>query len=181
MNPTCPQRAPTLYAIVGFKLLKGFLLLALALGVYRLAGDDLPALYDQALRLIRLDPEKEFFVQLAHKVSTITPANIRWVAVGTGLYSLFSLVEGFGLILRVSWAGWLAIGESLFFIPIEIRKLHHAYSTTVLIILILNIFIFCYLFRNRHRLFRHHLRHPRSPQTTAKPKVPVAVDTAPLA
>jgi len=42
--------------------------------------------------------------------------------VGSGrtlVYSLFSLVEGIGLI-SVSWAGWLAIGESAFFIPIEI-------------------------------------------------------------
>ena len=38
-------------------------------------------------------------------------------ATGTFLYSLFALVEGVGLIFRMPWAGWLAIGESAFFIP----------------------------------------------------------------
>ena len=48
------------------------------------------------------------------------------VAIGSLLYSLFSLVEGVGLMFRVSWAGWLAIGESAFFIPIEILELIHS-------------------------------------------------------
>ena len=73
------------------------------------------------------------------------------------------LVEAVGLMFRVSWAGWLTIGESAFFIPIEIYELLHLWANperrgspiTVLIILPLNIFIVWYLFQNRDRLFRH--------------------------
>ena len=72
------------------------------------------------------------------------------------IYSLFSLVEGIGLMFRVSWAGWLAIGESAFFIPIEVFELVHHPSWMVAGILGLNIFIVWYLFANRARLFRHH-------------------------
>ena len=79
-----------------------------------------------------------------------------WVSVGTLIYSLFSVVEGVGLMFRVRWAGWLAIGESAFFIPIEVFELVHHPSWTVAIILGLNIFMVWYLFANRHRLFRHH-------------------------
>jgi uncharacterized membrane protein (DUF2068 family) len=69
---------------------------------------------------------------------------------------------------RVSWAGWMAIGESAFFIPIEIYELVHraiperprpGHTVTVLIILGLNVLIVWYLFQNRHRLFRHHHHH----------------------
>ena len=74
------------------------------------------------------------------------------------VYSLFSLVEGIGLIFRVSWAGWMAIGESAFFIPIEIFDLIHRFPLTVFIILVLNIFIVVYLYGNHQRLFSHH-RH----------------------
>ena len=35
------------------------------------------------------------------------------------LFSLFPLVEGTGMLFRAGWAGWLAIGESAFFVPIE--------------------------------------------------------------
>jgi uncharacterized membrane protein (DUF2068 family) len=85
---------------------------------------------------------------------------------------LFSLVEGVGLMFRVPWAGWLAIGESAFFIPIEIFELvrHHQSEmlnpskpelfnhpqTGLSIVLAINVFIVWYLYTNRKRLFRHH-------------------------
>ena len=150
------KRAPTLYAIISIKWLKGLILLSLALGVYNLADDNLPEVYDSALRWVHIDPEKKFFSDLAVQVARITPSNVMWVATGTFLYSLFSLVEAVGLMFRVSWAGWLAIGESAFFIPIEIYELGHALSLTLSIILVINVVIVIYLYRNRERLFRHH-------------------------
>ena len=111
-----------------------------------------------------LDPENKFFAALADNVATISQAKMIWLAGGTSLYSLFSLVEGVGLVFRVSWAGWLTIGESAFFIPIELYELVRRHSsdksfTGVLIVLALNIFILWYLFQNRKRLFRHHQHH----------------------
>src|SRR5215813_11184966 len=128
-------RAPTLYAIIAIKLAKGVLLLLLAAGVYSLTDDNLPQEFRQSLQFFHLDPEKAFFTELARKISEITPANLIWIARGTVLYSLFSLVEGTGLIFRVSWAGWLAIGESAFFVPIELFELMKKFSWAVLIIL----------------------------------------------
>ena len=86
------------------------------------------------------------------------------------IYGLFLLVGGTGLALRAKWAIWLAIGESAFFIPIEIYELirkhapdsetHHAMfahpKIGLTILLAANIFIVWYLYENRHRLFRHH-------------------------
>ncbi len=153
------KRAPTLYAIIAIKLGKGLLLLLLGAGVYTLHDNNLPDEFRQTLQFFHIDPEKAFFTELARKLSTVTPANVVWIARGTVLYSLFSLVEGTGLMFRISWAGWLAIGESAFFIPIEIYELMHRYSLSIVIILGLNILIVWYLFQNRARLFRHHHRH----------------------
>jgi uncharacterized membrane protein (DUF2068 family) len=162
------KRAPTLYFIIFVKLLKGTLVLLLAFGVFKLAGRDLSGLLDQMLRVIHLDPENSFWSGIGDKLDQITPANVRWVATGTLLYSLFSLVEGVGLIFRAPWAGWLAIGESVFFIPIEIYELvhrhemirrgemHPGFAWKLSIILGLNILIVWYLYQNRARLFRHH-------------------------
>jgi uncharacterized membrane protein (DUF2068 family) len=153
----CPRkRAPTLYAIIVIKLGKGLLLLMVALGVYSLANADLSGIYQSLLKWINVDPEQQFFVTLAKKISAITPANVYWVAAGTAFYSLFSLVEGVGLMFRVGWAGWLAIGESAFFIPIEVHHLIGGFSSTVFFILLLNVGIVWYLLQNRHRLFKHH-------------------------
>jgi len=166
------KRAPTLYAIITFKLTKGILLLVLAFGIYKLAGRDLQELFDSVLRWVHLDPENRFLSDIGDRLDEITPSNLRWVATGTLIYSLFSLVEGLGLIFRASWAGWMAIGESAFFIPIEIFELvrrprvgavmhtqawwnHPKFA--VVVVLIVNILIVWYLLQNRKRLFRHHL------------------------
>jgi len=125
------------------------------------------------LRWVHLDPENRFLSDIGDRLDEITPSNVRWVATGTLIYSLFSLVEGLGLIFRASWAGWMAIGESAFFIPIEIFELvrrpriatavhtsaawwnHPKFA--VFVVLIVNVLIVWYLLQNRKRLFRHHL------------------------
>jgi uncharacterized membrane protein (DUF2068 family) len=153
------KRAPTLYAIAAIKLIKGVLFLLLALGVYSLSDNNLPEEFRNVVKFLHLDPEGKFFSDLAIRIGKITPANIYWVAAGTAFYSLFSLVEGLGLTFRVSWAGWMAIGESAFFIPIEVYDLMREVSLAVFVILVINIVIVWYLLQNRHRLFRHYHHH----------------------
>ena len=150
------QRAPTLYLIIVGKLIKGALALALAFGVLKLAGQDLPDLFARLVTWVHLDPENRFLSDISDRLDQITVANVRIVALGTFIYSLFSLVEGIGLIYRVPWAGWLAIGESAFFIPIEVRELVRHPHWFALGVLAFNILIVWYLFANRQRLFRHH-------------------------
>jgi uncharacterized membrane protein (DUF2068 family) len=150
------QRAPTLYGIIALKLFKGALFVTLAIVAYSLSDNDLPEEYRTLLHELRLNPERKFFADLAVKIGALTEANVLWVAAGTLVYSLISWVEGIGLIFRVRWAGYMAIAESAFFIPIEVYELIHRYTLTVFVILMLNIVIVCYLFANRQRLFRHH-------------------------
>jgi len=173
-TPATPKkkRAPTLYFIVAIKLIKGAALLLLALGVFSLAHKDLSDVFDQFLRWVHLDPERSFFQGIGDWLDTITPAGVRRAAIGTSLCGLFLIVLGLGLAFRAKWAIWLAIGESAFFIPVEIFELvrhrppaivnqprpelfHHP-KIGLLIVLALNVMIVWYLFKNRKRLFRHH-------------------------
>ena len=151
------KRAPTLYLIIAIKLFKGALFVTLAVVAYTLSDNDLPAEYQKWLKFLHLNPEKVFWTQLAVQVGGLTEAGVLWVAMGTFIYSLFSLVEGVGLIFRAGWAGWLAIGESAFFIPIEVLEMIHHFSWVVVVIFALNVFIVCYIFWNRQRLFHNHL------------------------
>jgi uncharacterized membrane protein (DUF2068 family) len=150
------QRCFTLYLIILIKLGKGLLLLLIAFGVYKLAGTDLQENFRALLKFVNIDPERQFFSQIGAWLESVNATNVRLFATGTLLYSMFSLVEGVGLVFRVSWAGWMAIGESAFFIPIEVRELVQSYSTTVALILLINIGIVYYLYSNRQRLFHHH-------------------------
>jgi uncharacterized membrane protein (DUF2068 family) len=169
-----PNRAPTLYFIAIAKLAKGAVLLLLALGIYSLAGKDLQEDFDRFLEWVRVDPEHSFFRNISDSLSTITPGNIRATALAFFLYGIFLLVGGTGLALRAKWAIWLTIGESGFFIPIEVfeltRQHHHELpdepspaphlfphpKVGMAIVLALNIIIVWYLLKNRQRLFKHH-------------------------
>ncbi len=158
--PAKKKRAPTLYAIITFKLLKGLVFIAIALIAYTLSDNDLPAEYHRLLQWLRFNPERKFFTDLATQIGKLTEINVLWAAAGTLAYSLFSLVEGIGLMCRVSWACWMAIGESAFFIPIEVYELvqrmnHERFPWIVLGFLVLNIVFVWYLVKNRHRLFHH--------------------------
>ena len=166
------KRAPTLYFIAAVKLIKGVALLLLALGVLSLANKNLSDVFDQFLRWVHLDPERSFFQGIGDWLDTVTPANVRALATGTGLCGMFLMVLGLGLAFRARWAIWLTIGESAFFIPVEVYELvrHHAPRGAVsprpelfrhpklglFLVLVLNVVIVWYLFQNRQRLFRHH-------------------------
>jgi len=171
--PEVKKRAPTLYFIVGVKLLKGLTALLLALGAFSLTDNNLPEDFRKLLDFFHLDPEKKFFIDLADRISEITPDNLRWVAVGSIIYGLFMLLQAVGLALRVSWVVWLVIAESAFFIPIEVFELIHKHVPTpdthphiflhpkigVAIVLAVNVAIVWYLFNNRDRIIRHHHQH----------------------
>jgi uncharacterized membrane protein (DUF2068 family) len=164
-----PKRAPTLYLIAAFKIGKGLLLLLVALGIFSLAGQDLQNDFEKVVRWFGLDPEKRFFANIGEWLDTVTAKNMNLLASGTLIYGLFLLASGTGLALRAAWAIWLAIGESAFFIPIEIYELvrrrtpdtdlHRMFAhpkTGLTLLLIVNVWIVWYLYRNRERLFRHH-------------------------
>jgi uncharacterized membrane protein (DUF2068 family) len=165
-----PKRAPTLYLIVIGKLVEGGGLLLAAVSIYLLARQNLPELFDQFIHWLHLDPEGRFFNAISDQLDTITPRNVHMVASWLFLYGLFKTIGGLGLAFRLPWAVWLAIGESAFFIPIEIFELIRPHSPEselhphtmfehpklgIAIVLAINILIVWYLFKNRERLFRH--------------------------
>lgn len=160
------KSAPTLYAIIAYKLAKGLIFASLALALYLLSDNNLPADYQNLLEKLNhhmrfFNPEKKFWIELASKIDTLTEPMMIHAAIGTLIYSLFSLVEGVGLMLRIRWIGWLTIGEAAFFVPIEIFEMLHKFSWLLLAITIGNIFILWYLLQNRERLFHH--RHESTP------------------
>jgi uncharacterized membrane protein (DUF2068 family) len=153
------RRAPGLYTVIAIKLGKALLLLGLAVGVYSLLGEDLNALLDRLLRLLRQDPADKFWVALGERLDDISPAHLRSLASGTFLYSVLLLAESYGLIRRAWWAVWLAIGETAFFIPLEVAGLLGHFRAGVLGLLLINVLIVWYLVAYRQRLFPPH--HPK--------------------
>jgi uncharacterized membrane protein (DUF2068 family) len=165
------KRAPTLYAIIIFKLIKGVLFCAFGIAMYFQATHDLPKEWDSLLKRpfvehvfdrLRIHPENKFFHHIAEQIANVTETQVHVWAMGVILFSLFPLVEGTGLLYRVSWAGWLTIGESAFFVPIEVYELARQFTPFMLAVMISNIFIVWYLYANRGMLFHHHHHHHKN-------------------
>lgn len=150
------KRAAGLYTIIAFKTGKGLLLLLVSLGIFSLLGQDLDDRLEQFLKFVNLNPEREFWTALGKQLQSITPTKMRWLASGSLLYAALLGIESLGLSLRAWWAVWLAIGETAFFIPIEVFDLVEHPSWLISSILVLNSLIVAYLVRNRDRLFHHH-------------------------
>jgi uncharacterized membrane protein (DUF2068 family) len=163
-EPPLKKRAPTLYAIIIFKLVKGALFCAFGIAMYFHASHDLPQEWDDLLKkpfvehVLRIHPENRFVQRIAEQIDNVTERQVRFWAVGTILFSLFPLVEGTGMLYRAGWAGWLAIGESAFFVPIEMYELAKKFSFYMVLVMIVNIIIVWYLYAYRETLFHHH--HP---------------------
>ena len=174
VEPPLKRRAVTLYGIIIFKLVKGLLCVVLAVVIYHEANKDMSRDFQSFLQSpfvktvlgeLRIHPENKFFTSLAESIGKLTEANVHHAAWGAVLLSLFPLVEGIGLLFRAPWAGWLAIGESAFFLPIEFYELVKPdhFSWSILVIMIVNIIIVWYLYAYREVLFHHHHRHHRPP------------------
>jgi uncharacterized membrane protein (DUF2068 family) len=160
------RRAPTLYAIIFFKIIKGALFLFLGLVLYFHADRDFPQAYDDLIKKpifqeLRIHPENKLVQNIADRIADLTKTKrkIRLTALGTMVWSMFPLVEGLGMLWRAGWAGWLAIGESAFFVPIEFYDLAKQFHWLLMGVTIANIIIVWYLYANREALFHHH--HPR--------------------
>lgn len=167
-----PKRAPTLYFIVLHHLGKGFLLLLASGAIFELSGHDLGGIWNQFLSFLHVDPAHKLFTEIGEQLTAVTPASMRKAEMGTFLYGCVLTAAGIGLAFRAHWGVWLAIGESAFFIPIEIYEImrhlspdhvvtphpnmfHHP-VIALFSVLVINLIIVIYLFRNRDRIFRHH-------------------------
>src|SRR5580698_1495564 len=120
---TGKDHAPTLYFIAICKIAKGAALFLVAAGIYWMAGRDLQDDFDKFIAWVHLDPEHRFFRNISDSLATITPGNVRAASLATFLYGIFLTVGGLGLAFRAKWAIYLTIGESAFFIPIEVFEL----------------------------------------------------------
>jgi uncharacterized membrane protein (DUF2068 family) len=151
--------APTLYLIIVFKLAKGTLFLTSAFVIYALSDNNLPHEFQRLMEMLRVHPGNRFFQMLAAKVDNITEVQMVHAAIGTCIYSLFSLVEGTGMAFRAGWSCWMAIGESAFFIPLECREMLKNFSWYMLGVMLCNVIIVWYLYKYKDILFRHHHPH----------------------
>ena len=137
--------------IAVFKLLKGIVLLAVAIGALRLLHHDVAALADHWINAFRVDPHNRYLHWLLSKLPMVDDRKLKELGVGTLIYSAIFLTEGIGLALSKRWAEYFTIITTASFLPLELYELIHRATIPKGVALLLNIAVVVYLVRELRR------------------------------
>jgi uncharacterized membrane protein (DUF2068 family) len=142
--------------IATFKLLKGFVLLAVGLGMLKLLHKDVAAEVEHWINVFQVDPQNHFIHLLLEKVSKLDDRRLKALSAGTFVYSTIFFVEGIGLALGKRWAEYFTIIVTSSLLPLEVYELAKHDSVGKVFALVINLAVVAYLVRE--------LRRTRGPQ-----------------
>jgi uncharacterized membrane protein (DUF2068 family) len=131
--------------IAVFKLFKASILIAVAVGAFKLLHKDVADAVEHWVELLRLDPNNHFIDAALEKASDISPGKIKELGLGSMVYAGLFLTEGIGLWLEKRWAEWLTVIITSSLVPIEIYEIHRHPTPVRIAALLINLAIVAYL------------------------------------
>jgi uncharacterized membrane protein (DUF2068 family) len=135
----------TLRLIAVFKLLTGFLLLAVAVGALRLLHHDVADVAATWIGLLRLDPDSRVVEPLLGRLAGVDDRTLKEIGAGSLFYAALLLTEGVGLMRGKRWAEYLTIVATSSLVPLEIYEIVRHVTLTRIGVLVLNLVIVGYL------------------------------------
>jgi uncharacterized membrane protein (DUF2068 family) len=145
--PEKTSRSRGLRLIAGFKLLKGFALLAVGVGAIKLLHKDVAAIVEHWINVFRGDPHNYYIHRLLEKLPMLDDRRLKEFSVGTFIYSAIFFTEGIGLALEKRWAEYFTIISTSSLLPIEIYELAKHTSIGKAVALLINLAVVIYLVR----------------------------------
>ena len=149
--PGTKSHSRGLMLIAAFKLLKGFVLIAVGIGALHLLHRDVASVADQWVNAFRVDPHNRYILWLLTKLSSVDDRKLRELSVGTFIYAAVFLTEGTGLALHKRWAEYFTIITTGSFLPLEVYEVIHHVTAAKIVALIINIAVVIYLVRELRR------------------------------
>jgi uncharacterized membrane protein (DUF2068 family) len=110
-----------LRVIAAAKVAKGVALAAAGLGAFHLINHNLTQLALNLAYQLRIDPENFFVRKALEKIAGLDPNRLRhfgWILLA---FSADLFAEGIGLWFNQTWAKYLVLVATCFFVPFEIR------------------------------------------------------------
>jgi uncharacterized membrane protein (DUF2068 family) len=135
----------TLWLIGGFKLIKGLLLLLVALGALRLLHKDIGDVTASWAARLHLDVGNRYVDAALGKLLALDDRKLRAISAGTFFYAALLLTEGVGLLLRKRWAEYFTVIVTGSFIPLELYELGRHVTVTRVAVLGINVAVVWYL------------------------------------
>jgi uncharacterized membrane protein (DUF2068 family) len=128
-----------------FKLIKASILIAVAVGIFRLIHRDVADAVAHWVEVLKLDPNNHLIDAVLEKASDISPDKIKELGLGSLFYAGLFLTEGIGLWFEKRWAEWLTVIITSSLVPIEIYSIHRHPTLVKIAALLINLVIVAYL------------------------------------
>ena len=135
----------TLWLIGGFKLIKGLLLLVVALGALHLVHKDIDDVTATWAARLHLDVGNRYVDGALGKLLSLDDRKLKAISAGTFFYAALLLTEGVGLLLRKRWAEYFTVIVTGSFIPLELYELARHVTVTRVVVLGINVAVVWYL------------------------------------
>jgi uncharacterized membrane protein (DUF2068 family) len=151
-----------LLLIAGFKLFKGVMLVAVAIGALRMLHRDVSDFVLRWVDHLRVDPDNRFIHKIIVRSFGIEAKQLKEISAGTFFYSTILLTEGIGLLKRKHWAEWFTVISTAVFIPLEVYEIFHRFTWIRVAVLVVNLAIVWYLvdrIRRRKAEGKEHTGH----------------------
>ena len=134
-----------LRAIAIFKLTKGILLVAVAVGLLHLVNKDLEDVATVWIERLHVDPENHIVGGFLEHIGFITPKQLKEASGFSLFYAAIFLTEGTGLLFKKRWAEYFTVIATGSLIPIELYEIFHHFRVFKLVLLALNVAIVWFL------------------------------------
>ena len=145
-GPDAHPKKKGLLIIGVFKLLKGTMLLILALGLLHFLHRDLQQYAEEVISKLRFDPDNRHIAGLLAKLGLVDDHRLEELSGLTFFYAGLLLTEGVGLLRQKRWAEYLTLVATASFIPLEIYEINRHVTWIRVLLFAANLAILTYLF-----------------------------------
>jgi uncharacterized membrane protein (DUF2068 family) len=144
-NQTPKERDWTIHIIAGWKLVKGVVLLVVAVKLLTLLNKDVQEWALDFVNRHGIDAENRFVHSILEKLAGVSRNQLMAMSGGAFLYSGLQLTEGIGLWYEKRWAEYLTVIATAALVPLEIYELFERFTWVRVVVLIVNLFVVWYL------------------------------------
>jgi uncharacterized membrane protein (DUF2068 family) len=161
-----------LVVIGALKLCEAALFIALGIGVLQMLHKDLVDELTRLMFALHYDPEGRFASLLLDKVALLDPHRLKEISAAIFAHAGLDLLEGTGLVLRKTWAEFVTIAVSAFFLPFEFMALAHHVTWIRVGVTAVNVAMVIYLiFHLRMKLRERRLARRQSRSRAGVPRL----------
>ncbi len=145
VRPNTPADQRGLFLVGLFKLSKAVFFTSIGAGALHLVHRNLGQLVMHLIDSLPIDPEGRVVSMIMDKADLIDAHDLRRIGAGAFIYATLCLVEGYGLVMRRTWAEYFTVILTAMGLPVETFEILRRFTWFKVGALAVNLFILLYL------------------------------------